>query len=49
MDYARVNELLVDLQDIDAGSSDAILSDSTVTIQNWDEAMLLGCCSQGCC
>ncbi len=44
-------DLAVELNEIDAEASSggSLLSDSTVTIQDWDQALLLGCCSQGCC
>ena len=47
----KVEELIINLTeaDMDAVGGGATLNNSTVTTQNWNRAMLLGCCTQGCC
>lgn len=51
MQKKKVDELIIALDDIDvsAVSGGATMGGRSVSAANWNEAMLLGCCTQGCC
>lgn len=51
MSTKRVNEVAIRLSKVKetATSETAVIAKSTLSPEDWDQVVLAGCCTQGCC